>query len=292
MATASQPTAATAGEAPFDYERWEAQLPGLRARYRDNRPYPHIHLEGFLEPALAQRLEAAFPAPDAASWIQYKHYNENKLGNTHREAFPEAIGRVVDELGSPRFVAWLSRLTGIEGLMPDPSLEGGGMHQTERGGFLNLHADFTMHHHKTHWRRRCNLILFLNEGWQEEWGGALELWDRDMKRCEARVLPLINHAVLFNTDEDSFHGYPDPIQCPPSVTRKSLALYYYTEETDRSYRARSTAYRARPGEGWKAPLIWLDKEAVALYSTLKRRLNLSDDFASRVLGLLSRKKKQ
>jgi hypothetical protein len=279
------------GSELFDYQRWESRLPEISERYRQASPYPHIHLEGLLDPALAQQLVEEFPAPGAASWIQYKHYNENKLGNTRREHFPDTIGRVVDELCSPRFVAWLSKLTGIDGLMADPTLEGGGMHQTERGGFLNIHADFTMHHHKTHWRRRCNLILFLNPGWQKEWRGALELWDRDMKRSEEEVLPLLNHAVLFNTDEDSYHGYPDPIQCPQDVTRKSLALYYYTEEKDPHYKARSTDYRARPGERWKAPLIWLDKAAVALYSWLKRRLGLSDDFASRVLGFLSRKKK-
>lgn len=290
--TASAKTSsAEAGSRLFDYQRWEARLPEISEQYREASPYPHIHLEGLLEPALAQRLVEEFPAPDAASWIQYKHYNENKLGNTRREHFPETIGQVVDELCSPRFVDWLSQLTGIEGLMADPSLEGGGMHQTERGGFLNIHADFTMHHHKTNWRRRCNLILFLNPGWQEEWRGALELWDRGMKRSEEEVLPRLNHAVLFNTDEDSYHGYPDPIQCPAGVTRKSLALYYYTEEQNPHYKARSTDYRARPGERWKAPLIWLDKAAVALYSWLKRKLGLSDDFASRVLGFLSRKKK-
>lgn len=274
----------------FDFAAWEARLPELAERYRGADPYPHIHLEQLLPPAVAESLAREFPAPDAAAWIQYKHYNENKLGNTHREEFPPTIGAVVDELCSPRFVAWLSALTGIDGLRPDPSLEGGGMHQTERDGFLNIHADFTMHHHRPHWRRRCNLIVFLNPGWEDEWGGALELWDRDMRACRAAVYPRLNHAVLFNTDEDSFHGYPDPIRCPASVTRRSLALYYYTEESDPSYKARSTAYRARPDERWKAPLIWLDKQAVALYSLLKRRLGLSDDFASRVLGWFSRKR--
>ena len=80
---------------------------------------------------------------------------------------------MIDELNSPQFVSWLGDLTGIPDLMPDPSLEGGGMHQTQAGGFLNIHADFTMHHHRENWRRRCNLILYLSEGWMEEWGGHL-----------------------------------------------------------------------------------------------------------------------
>jgi len=271
-------------------ERWQAQLPALAERYRSNRPTPHVHLVDFLDPATARAVAAAFPRPEDTAWIQYQHYNERKLGKTDRDAFPPLIGRLVDELNSAPFVAWLEALTGIRGLIPDPALEGGGMHQSERGGFLNVHADFTMHHHHTDWHRRCNLILYLNEGWQESWGGALELWDAKMQRCEVRVPPLLNHAVIFNTTETSFHGFPEPLRCPPGETRKSLALYYYTRER-RPHRARPTDYRARPGDGWKRLPIWLDKKAVALYSAIKRRFGLSDDFASRLLGWLARRRR-
>jgi hypothetical protein len=212
------------------------------------------------------------------------------LGLPKRELFPALLGRVVDELNSPAFLSWLTELTGIQGLVSDETLEGGGLHQSSRGGFLNMHADFTMHHHQKNWRRRINLILYLNEGWQPEWRGALEFWDARMTRCVASYQPLLNHAVIFNTDEDSFHGFPDPLACPPGVTRKSLALYYYTPEAGAVQAGRSTNYRARPGDGLvRSALIWADKQAVHVYSRVKERFGLSDDFASRVLGFLSRK---
>src|SRR5579884_2301460 len=270
----------------FPYERWEPRLAELGPKYQAGQPYPHIHLVDFLDDEVIRRVAAEFPAPQDSTWIQYKHFNENKLGKTDRTSFPPAIGALIDELNSPRFVAWLSELTGIEGLMADPSLEGGGMHQTERGGFLNMHADFTHHHHRPGWRRRCNLILYLNEGWQEAWGGAIELWDRDMKQCVARVPPLLNHALVFSTTADSFHGYPDPITPPPEVTRKSIALYYYTVDQTAAAPPRSTNYRARPGDGWRALGIWLDNRALATYSWAKRTFGISDVLVSRVLGLL------
>jgi len=186
----------------------------------------------------------------------------------------------------------MSRLTGIPDLLADPSLEGGGMHQTESGGFLNVHADFTMHHHQKQWHRRVNLILYLNPGWQKEWGGELEFWDRDMKRCVTKVAPNFNHAGIFNTDETSYHGYPEPIKFPEGTTRRSLALYFYTLQSDPNYVAKSTDYRPRPGEGLKSSFfIWADKKAVHAYSVLKKRLGLSDDFAGKMLGVFSRKKK-
>ena len=109
-----------------------------------------------------------------------------------------------------------------------------------------------------------------------------------MKNCVVTVPPLANHAVIFNTTEFSYHGYPDPISCPRDTTRKSLALYYYTAESDHKYRAKATNYRARPGDGTRAALIWLDNIAVEIYSKLKSRLGLSDDFIGKILGKLSR----
>jgi len=286
-------TAAKSQVPVFDYRRWSQDLPELGQRYRANQPFPHVHLENFLEPAKAREVMEEFPTPESGDWIQYKHRNENKTGLPRREMFPPRIRKVVDELNSPEFLSWLSELTGIEGLVSDESLEGGGLHQSSRGGFLNVHADFTMHHHHQNWRRRINLILYLNEGWKPEWGGAIELWDASMTQCVSRVQPLLNHALIFNTNEDSYHGFPDRLMCPEGISRKSLALYYYTPEIGVAGGGKSTNYRARPSDGpLQKALIWTDKQAVNLYSRVKETFGLSDDFASRVLGFLSRPKRE
>jgi len=275
----------------FPYWKWDGELSGLEKQYRDNLPVPHIFLPDFLDPHIAHAMEREFPHPTTDAWTQYKHQNENKSGMNKRMLFPRTMGEVTDELNSPQFVEWLSGLTGIPNLIPDPSLEGGGLHQSSRAGFLNVHTDFSMHHYHKNWRRRVNLILYLNEGWQEAWGGAIELWDNKMQHCVAKYPPLFNRALIFNTDEKSFHGFPERLTCPDNVSRKSLALYYYTVETGGKPVARSTNYRERPGDGiGKATLIWLDKQAVDLYSRAKARFGFSDDFASKILGLISKKK--
>jgi hypothetical protein len=279
----------------FDYEHWELLLPALARQYRDNHPCPHILLEDFIAPQSALAMATQFPPPTSSAWTQYKHANENKLGMPKRELFPPAIGAVVDELNSHEFVSWISELTGIPSLMADPMLEGGGLHQSGRGGYLNVHTDFSMHHFRPDWRRRVNLILYLNPGWKEEWGGSLELWEKgkkqEMTRCGAKYSPLLNHALIFTTDERSLHGFPDPLTCPERESRKSLALYYYTIDQSHKTTAHSTDYFARPQDSWrKSATIWLDKKAVDLYSRAKARFGFSDKFASKVLGFLSRKK--
>jgi Rps23 Pro-64 3,4-dihydroxylase Tpa1-like proline 4-hydroxylase len=279
----------------FPFERWSSNLPALARQYRENAPCPHILLKNFIDPETALEMAKEFPQPASDAWTQYKHANENKLGMPKREMFPRTIGAVTDELNSPEFLEWVSELTGIPNLMADPMLEGGGLHQSGPGGYLNVHTDFSKHHFHTNWHRRVNLILYLNPGWDEKWGGALELWEKSpkgkMSRCRAKYPPMINHALIFTTDERSLHGFPDPLTCPDGQSRKSLALYYYTVDTLDGTAAHSTDYFARPQDGWaKAATIWLDKKAVDLYSRAKARFGFSDEFASKVLGWISGKK--
>ena len=183
-------------------------------------------------------------------------------------------------------MTFLEELTGIENLVPDWSMDGGGLHQTLRGGHLNVHADFTTHHVHQDWARRVNILLYLNEEWQEEWGGQLELWDRDMTRCQATVTPRGNRMLVFTTAADSFHGHPEGLACPPDVARRSMALYYFTEE-DAPVR-RATNYRARPRDGVKGLAIAADRVMLDLYDRAKRRLKMSDDVAHRLLERVHR----
>jgi len=261
----------------------------LARQYQMAVPFPHIHFDCFLNPETAAAIAREFPDYHSSAWIRYKHANENKNGLSQRELFPPAIGELVDQLNSELFVNWLRELTGIPDLIADPSLEGGGLHQSSRGGFLNVHTDFSVHHYHPHWKRRVNLILYLNPEWQAGWGGALEFWEPDMKRCVASYVPLLNHAVIFNTDRDSLHGFPDPVQCPEGISRKSLALYYYTISGGRRSTGRSTQYRPRPADGlFKSAMMRFDSWAVALYSRAKRRFGFSDRIASKVLSIFSK----
>ena len=274
----------------FDYAHWRGRLPDLRETYQTDTPFPHIVLDDFLNDWAAEKARSEFPGVKDDGWIHYVHFNEKKHGLNKVDLLPPFIRQTIAELNSPEFVAFLSELTGIQGLKADPQLEGGGLHQSLKGGYLNVHADFTVHPHRRNWRRRVNVLVYFNKDWQEDWNGHLELWSRNMKRCESRVLPLHNRCVIFNTDEDSYHGLPDPLQCPEDESRKSIALYYFTEEAH-TPRKRTTNYQARPTDGFKAFFIWADKKLVEVYSRVKSTLGLNDDFVSGILNRLGGGKK-
>ncbi|MEZ4760489.1 MAG: 2OG-Fe(II) oxygenase [Flavobacteriales bacterium] len=273
----------TATRTIVDLDRWEQALPGLVPAYQEAKPFPYGQFDDFLDPEAALEAYQAFPKVKDEGWIHYVHVNEKKHGLNKMDRLPPFLREVITELNSDRFVRWLEQLTGIQGLKADDMLEGGGLHQSGRGGFLNIHADFTVHPHKRNWRRRVNVLVYLNKGWQEDWGGQLELWERDMSTCSARITPFFNRCVIFNTDEDSYHGLPDPLTCPEDESRKSIALYYFTEEAE-APRLRTTNYRARPTDGIKGVAIWLDKQAIALYTRVKRTLGINDDFVSDLLN--------
>ena len=152
-------------------------------------------------------------------------------------------------LNSAPFLDFLTGITGIKNLIADSYFDGGGMHQIQPGGKLAVHADFNKNS-GTKLDRRLNALLYLNRDWKPEYGGELELWDRDMTRCRKKIAPLFNRLVVFSTTDFTFHGHPEPLKFPAGTTRKSLALYYFTNgrPADEISDAHSTLFRARPGE--------------------------------------------
>ena len=175
-------------------------------------------------------------------------YQKKSALNSTREMGPKTRA-LIQFLNGQEMIMFLEKLTGIEGLVPDPFLAGGGLHQLRQGGFLGVHADFNFQKHMR-LDRRINLLVYLNKDWEEDWGGNIELWDTSMKHCVKRYAPLFNRCVIFNTTDKSFHGNPQPVTAPDGRIRRSIAMYYYTngrpegEVSD----AHMTLFQYRPGE--------------------------------------------
>lgn len=256
--------------------------------YKRAQPFPHIVIDNYFAADVAQQLEQEFPIGLDQKWIHYLHYNEKTYGLNKKQAFSNSIQKLLNYCKSEEFIHFLEQTTGIKGLHFDNDLEGAGLHQTKNGGFLNVHADFLHHPFKKKWKRRVNVLIYLNRDWKDEYGGHLEFWSANMKNCVKKIAPIANRMVIFSTTETSFHGYPEPISCPDSVSRKSIAFYYYTiEEKDLGLGV--TKYKPIPGAGHKAFFIWLDVKLLAIYSWLKRTFNLKDNFVSKILSIFRKK---
>lgn len=218
----------------------DAQLQDIAARYQPGyavaAPFPHCVIDDFLPGWAAEQLLARFPGPEAPFWFDWAKgdtTNQPKkqgLGHISRlEGADPYIFSVLFAFNSYPFIHFLETLTGIDGLIPDPHYHGGGLHQILPGGKLKVHADFN-YLEKLKLYRRINVLLYLNKNWKPEYGGDIELWNRDMSACKQKIAPVFNRCVIFNTDSHSYHGHPEPLNCPQGMTRKSIALYYYTRE--------------------------------------------------------------
>jgi hypothetical protein len=237
----------------LDFRGRESLLDFARARresYLGNVPFPHLVIDGLFPAGLladvcreTKELRHSVAKSFYGSVRKFATNDPQRMGPTTR--------RLLYDLNSGPFCDFLEALTGIEGILPDPRFEGGGIHEILPGGFLKMHTDFNWNK-ALKLDRRINVLIYLNEGWREEWGGCLELWDSKMKTQCAKVSPEFNRTVIFSTTDFSFHGHPDPLRCPEGMSRRSLALYYYSNGRPREDvllgKTTGTDYRERPGE--------------------------------------------
>ena len=222
----------------------------LAERYCFAEPFPHIVLDNFFPPDVVQMALNNFPEKALQS---DRVFEMGYAGLHKRQVLPAECNASARALfhfcNSQPMLQFLEGLSAIPGLLPDPYFVGGGFHETTRGGKLGVHADFRVNE-QLNLQRRMNVIVYLNPEWDDAYGGHLELWDRQMTKCAKTVAPILNRCVIFNTDADSFHGHPDPLTTPDGVTRRSMALYYYTASKSiiDEVPTMDTIYHARPSD--------------------------------------------
>lgn len=205
------------------------------AGYAEAKPFSHCVIDDFWQPEDELRSVLA-EWPDPAHMMFKVCETSIKAYLADWEQFGPATKAVIEKLNSRAFIEELERLTGLDHLLPDPLLTGGGLHEIPTGGFLRMHVDFNWHK-RLRAARKVNLLLYLNEDWSSN--GDLIL-SKDGFAFDRIVAPIFNRCVIFNTTDASWHGHPGPLAGRRS--RKSIALYYYRPEPEPKER-HSTIYR-------------------------------------------------
>ncbi|TCV96118.1 Rps23 Pro-64 3,4-dihydroxylase Tpa1-like proline 4-hydroxylase [Luteibacter rhizovicinus] len=196
-------------------------------------PFRHLVIDDFLDRGFVDQLLREFPAFERGNYFGEDGRPGGKSTVDSMPQLGEAYRRLDEVIQTPAFLDYVGRITGIDDLLYDPFYLGGGTHENRHGQPLSAHIDFN-YHPSERWHRRLNLIVYLNHEWDESWGGMLDLYrdPYEEPRPTVRVAPLFNRCVIFETTETSWHGF-DKIQLPedrPDLSRKSIALYFYTKE--------------------------------------------------------------
>lgn len=210
-----------------------ARLEELRRAFASAKPFRHVVIDGFLEPELCDRMAAQFPPFDP-------ELARNELGKIGRKCVHTRVAGLGDayreldaHLQTDEFLEAIEQITGIDELRYDPDYYGGGTHENLSGQGLYAHVDFNLHP-RTGQHRRLNLILYLDDGWQPEWGGCIQLhsdpWEPERDEV-LTIAPKKNRCVVFETTESSWHGF-EPIADLPGreLSRRSFAIYLYTDK--------------------------------------------------------------
>jgi hypothetical protein len=208
--------------------RLDELAPELGPVYRAAKPFPHIVIDGVFHESALDGVLAEWPARDAVPWITHDDDLERgKHTNGDIGRFGPNAQRVLTEISRPFFLEFLSELTGIGGLIPDPYFAAAGLFETTDGGYLDIHADFSINA-RTGLDRRCNVLIYLNRDWIDANGGQLEFWNARPFRHERSIVPVFNRMVIFDTLPSAYHGHPKPVVAPRAGSRRAISAYYFT----------------------------------------------------------------
>jgi 2OG-Fe(II) oxygenase superfamily len=244
----------------------------LRERFASARPFRHVVVDRFLEPAFCQSLVAQFPTFESGQ-------SANERGERGRKAVHPELSKLGGDyrrfdrlMSDANFLSLIARITSISDLLYDPDYIGGGTHENLDGQELDTHVDFN-YHPARRLHRRLNLIVFLNPEWNESWGGCLELLPDPWSPGES-IVPLANRAVIFETTESSWHGFRR-IRLPEGKpSRRSIAVYFYTKFRPPSESAAShgTVYYQRPlGDPIQPGRTLTDEDVLEIQTLIARR---------------------
>ena len=217
----------------------------LHDQYASAEPYHHICIDNAFPEEILEKIRQSVTQSSSVD-TEFSAAHEFKKSQRIPERLDQYSRNFFYTLNSRPFLKFLESLTGINGLIPDPYFIGGGIHEVGTGGYLNIHADFNVHK-PLNLERRLNVLIYMNRGWKEEYGGSFEIWDSNMKKKYSSFTPIFNRMVIFSTASDTMHGNPEPVAHPEGEPRRSMALYYYTATWDATRREHSTVFKGRPG---------------------------------------------
>lgn len=207
------------------FGNWINDTESLFIKYNSSVPFKHIRIDNFLKNEYAEEIFKNYPN-DFENWHKYYNPIEVKYSNDDINNMNKSIKDLFYLLSTNQLIEIFSKITGINNLEYDPYLYGAGLHSHPKYGRLNIHLDYEKHIILKNKQRRLNIILFLTKDWKKEWNGDNQLWDKEMKECKVKTYPKFNSAIVFKTNDISWHGLPDKIMCPDGIYRKSLAYYY------------------------------------------------------------------
>ena len=219
----------------INFDKLESQLDQLRMEYLGAKPFEHLVIE---ELCFDDQLDAAYnEIPVLTNKSRDLVFAEGKFEKSLYSTLGPNLEAFHDDIQSERFRKILAHITNKD-IFVDPKNHGGGLHQGQGNSRLDMHLDYNYHPIQPNWWREVNLLFYMNKGWQENYGGHLDL--RDLRTDDTMKLPVKwNSLIIQKCDDYTLHGYKQT-NFPEGVYRTSIATYAFVEHARQIDRPRTT----------------------------------------------------
>jgi len=236
---------------------WINNISSLNKNFSEAIPFDHLVIDNFLNETIANELYDKFPN-EFSDWYKYENPIEFKYTYDKINNLDKTLNDFFYHLSCKKIIDIFRKITNIPDLTYDEYLHGAGLHCHPKNGRLNVHLDYEKHP-ITGKERRLNVIYFLTKDWKNEWNGQNELWDKNASHCVTKTNIKFNRAIIFRTNDISWHGLPEKITCPENHYRKTLAFYYVSplssSKNEKEYRKKAkyiiTEENSKKNEGLK-----------------------------------------
>lgn len=191
-------------------------------------PYTVRVIDNAFEESLVRAADVSWPGLDWEWWHVYRDKDASKYASRSVQSAPTACLKLLHKMSEYPVHETLGNIQSA-GIFPDFSFYGGGLHALTPGGYLRRHVD-ALDHPQHPWQRAVNLILYVNEGWKEEWGGAFEIY-RGTELAHL-IEPKFNRLVVFCPNDEAWHGVQQVSQDAKQF-RRSLATFFWRKGESR-----------------------------------------------------------
>lgn len=200
----------------------------LASQYKTSSPIPHVIIDDFFPADIFKNLCNDISNYPANKWTVKNLSSTSGIRKEARD-FTDSytLQNVMLNFTGHSFVSWMSKITGVSNIIPDPHHLGAGLTAAPSGATLGLHIDFNWND-TLKLNRKFNLIFYANDTWQNSWNGDLEFWNKEGSECLYTISPTPNRLIFWEYEQDLIHGFTKPLACPQDVERQNLMTIYYT----------------------------------------------------------------
>ncbi len=206
-------------------------LSNFKNQFKAEKPFPHLVLDNFLNEDYFRNLKLDHSINFKDKGKSFNSDAEKEKWISKNVGLPNLVSNIVNELNSDKWVQNLRSLTDIKSLFATDvgNTDLANYHEMYKNGFLGSHVDHSSDP-KTGSPHVLNIILYLTQNWNNDWGGNTVFMSKNGKKIIKEISYTPNRAVLFLHTPYSFHGVTKLEN--NKNTRSTIYVDYYSENKD------------------------------------------------------------